>query len=256
MEGKQEEKRYTSIVIDTLNGMQNDAYIDDLKKKGKLNFDDWKDYAIEIYDLFAYLKDLKCTIVLVLGVEGSGKTVGAYFLDPESTFYINADKKPLTFTNAYISYPENSNRYKIPKSGGEGYEQIKAWTKAIVEKKSEYPNITVFCLAHVDYFKDNGRDRQRMKTLGKMASKMNIEGSTVHTYYTEVDPDMSIKDEERYTMLTRNTGLNTGRSPMNFFKVDRIPNNFNLVLYKILKARGIDYKYQNKDIDNLIYDEF
>lgn len=250
------EKKYTAVIIDTLNGIQNDAYIDDLKNKGKLNFDDWKDYAVEIYDLFAFLKDLECTIVLVLGVEGSGKTVGAYFLDPERTFYINADKKPLTFPDANLNYPKDSKRYKIPLSGAEGYTQIKSWIKAIVEKKKEYDELVIFCLAHVDYFKDNSKDRQRMKTLGKMATKMNIEGSTVHTYYSEIDLDLSKPDTERYRFLTRNTGLNTGRSPMGLFKKDRIPNNFNLILYKILKSKGIDYPYQNKKIDTVEYDEF
>lgn len=235
---KTEEKTggYTSIIIDTLNALQNNSYVEYMKEKGNPNFDAWRDYGVELLDLYNFIKSQKGEIVQILGREGSGKTVGAYALNPLETLYLNADDKPLTFPDAHIMYNEERKNLKVPHD----YEKVKGFIKAVVDNKlspKAKGRITVFVLAHVDEFKSGVSERERMRVLGKMATKLNIEGGVVHSYYTWVDPDMSKPDEERYKLLTRNSGYNTGRSPMKMWESDKIPNDFQLILNKMIERR-------------------
>lgn len=241
----------------------NDFFLLELEKKGKPNFDDWRDYGIEILKLYDFLKTYG-EVVQVLGLEGSGKTVGAYYLEPSTTLMINCDRKSLTFPNAEINYPENGKNHKIPPKGLQGYAYVKQLVQAAYEKRDpRMKKLVIICTGHTEMYKDNGIERQRLKVVGKLATKLNIEGSVIHSYYTEVSPNPGLQEHERYQLITRNTGFNTGRSPMGMWAKDRIPNNYNMILYKILKSWGVDLNYQNKAtditgkvIDDLDYDSF
>src|SRR5437899_12224982 len=90
------DKKYRSIILDTINGVQNKLYLRHLKDVGKANYDMWRDYGTEILDLYDWMKRLDdVVLVQVLGHEGTGKTVGGSFLNPEETAWLNADGKPL-----------------------------------------------------------------------------------------------------------------------------------------------------------------
>lgn len=255
-EAKEEKPRmYRTVVIDTLNSLQNDLYLSHLKGIGRVTFDEWKDYAVELLDLYNSIKS-KAVIVQVLGVEGSGKTVGAYYLDPETTLYINADDKPLTFPKPHLMYNEERKNIKIPPKGEGGYSKVKQWLEVASNRLSSEIPLVVFCLAHIEIYKDNEANRQRMKTVGKMATKLNVEGSVIHSYYSKVDPNMRLPKGERYKFMVNNSGYNTARSPMDMWKVEEIPNNFNLILHRIYENFGAKYDYQNKEIDKLDYTKF
>lgn len=234
---------YSSVVLDTLNSIQNNKFVEYMREKGKPGFDEWRDYGVEVLDLYTYAKGLGIDIVQILGKEGSGKTVGAYTLDPLQTLYLNADDKPLTFPNAQKSYywsgdNKTSPNHKVVRD----YESVKTYLKAAVSKlhPDAKGRLTLFVIAHIDVYKNNTQDAERLRVLGKMATKLNIEGSVIHTYYTWVDPNMSLKDSERYKLLTRNTGFNTGRTPMQMWDEEtesKIPNDFKLILDRIIERR-------------------
>lgn len=223
---------YRSVIIDTVNQIQNDLYVELIKNKGKATFDDWKDFGIEILDLYKFIKELPNTVpVQILGYEGTGKTVGGSFLDPSETVWLNADKKPLTFFKAREKYPiDNSKKnYKLVT----GYDDVKVQLQAIASKSKE--PLIVFILGHLeDYKSEGGLIRQRLKVLGKQATKQNIEGAVSHTYYTYIDPLADSMSAERYKLSTTNSGTNTARSPQGYWDKMHIPNNYQLIVDKIL----------------------
>ncbi len=223
---------YMSVVLDTLNAIQNDAYIKHLKEEGQASFNKWRDFGVEIYDLYNFMKNWNCDIVQVLGFEGSGKTVGAMFLKPEETLYLNSDNKPLTFDP--IGYSDKNLRVVRT------YDEVKELIRKVVDTKlnpKAKGRLTVFVLAHTDVYKVNAVEREKLRVLGNFATKMNIEGSVVHTYYTKVDTDMSKEDSQRFKLLTKNTGYNTGRSPLGMWDTLEIPNNYQMILDKIIARR-------------------
>lgn len=223
---------YRTVVIDTINQIQNDLYVQLLNNKSKATFDDWKDFGIEILDLYSFIKSMPNTIpVQVLGYEGTGKTVGGSYLDPSETVWLNADKKPLTFFGARGMYPPDNSKknYKVVT----GYDEVKLQLSAIANKSKE--PLIVFILGHLeDYKSENGSIRQRLKVLGKMATKHNIEGALSHTYYTHIDTLVDAMSPERYKLSTANSGSNTARSPQGYWDKMYIPNNYQLIVDKIL----------------------
>lgn len=64
--------RIKSIIIDTLNNVQNTEMVRVLKEK-KTTFDDWRDWGVDISFLMYRLQELGFETLLVLGFEGSGK---------------------------------------------------------------------------------------------------------------------------------------------------------------------------------------
>lgn len=223
------DKKYDVVIIDTINQLQNDLYIQLLDNKNRgANFDEWRDFGVEILSLFRKIKSLPADIVLVLGAEGSGKTVGGKFLDPKSTMWLNCDKKPLTFFGARKVYNKENKNYTEPSTYKEVEDKLDF---ANENKKSD--RLTVFVIGHTEIYKAIGSDnRERLKVLGKMATKHNLEGAVSHCYYTFVDPNE--KDEtKRYKLITKNTGHNTARSPEGYWDAMHIPNNYQMIMDKI-----------------------
>src|SRR5690606_26887816 len=99
------------------------------------------------------------------------------------TVWLNTDGKPLSFFGARVKYPvDNSKRnYKELTT----YEEVKANIRAIHTKKKG--TLIVFVNGHIeDYKSAEGIISQRLLVLGKMATKLGIEGLNVsHTYYTK-----------------------------------------------------------------------
>lgn len=196
----------------------------------------WKDYGVEILDLFEFIKSLPdTTFILVLGFEGTGKSFGVKYLNPLETMYLNADNKPLTWFGARNNYPVDKSlkNYSVPVS----YDNVKS--NLTFAHKNRKNHLVVFVNAHIEVFKDaeTSAYRHRLKVLGKMATKFNIDGATSHTYYTKVDPTLP-KDEGRFSLLTENSGFNTCRSPEGYWD-GPIPNNYQKIVDRILEDLGI-----------------
>ena len=228
-EKPKEEKWIRNIVIDTLNGVQNDEFTELSKKP---NFDIWYDFGKDVLQLYLHLKTLpNVVLVQILGREGSGKTVGGMFLNPDETVWLNTDKKPLSFIGAKKMYPVDGSKknYFTPNT----YKQIETLITG-ASKKSKDPLI-IYILGHIEEFKSGVESRERLKVLGKMATKLNVEGGLIHTYYTDIDVSKQGNDPSRYRLSTMNSGFNTARSPMGMWEESYIANNYQLITDKIVK---------------------
>lgn len=175
-------------------------------------------------------------IVQVLGYEGTGKTVGGSFLNPEETAWFNTDGKPLSFFGARSMYPPDNSKLNYKEYSQ--YEQVKAGLAAIHGKRKG--TLIVFVLGHIEDFKGElGETRQRLKVLGKMATKLGIEGLNVsHTYYTKINAILDHNDPNRYQLTVANSGANTARSPQGYWKEYSIQNNYQTIVDKILEDYG------------------
>lgn len=232
---------YKTVVIDTINQPQNDEYLEHLQKKGKAGFDEWRNYGVEILDLVQFIKQLKskdgldCVPVFILGFEGTGKSMGARKLDHESNLWINCDKKPLPFMGWRKLYSPDNKNYTNEKTT---YKHIKEYCSMVANQCVGVPPI-VFILGHLENYKAGQEDFQRLKVLGKMAHKFNLEGQTVHTYYTQIDGTESLDSLDRYLLRAHNTGFDTARSPEGYFSEETFQNNFQTIVDKIYEDYGV-----------------
>jgi hypothetical protein len=199
------------------------------QKKRGATYDEWRDFGVNLLGLYDFIKSLPNVIpVQILGYEGSGKTVGGSFLNPEETYWLNVDKKPLSFSGARAKYNIDKKNYAVPT----GYKAIEEAIKAI-HGKAKTPLI-VYMLGHIEDYKGKGIERQRLKVLGKMATKYNIEGALSHSYYTVVDESCKPTDPARYKLRTVSIN-DTARSPMGMWESELIPNNLQLITDAIIK---------------------
>jgi len=231
------DKKYRSIILDTINGVQNKLYLRHLKDVGKANYDMWRDYGTEILDLYDWMKRLDdVVLVQVLGHEGTGKTVGGSFLNPEETAWLNADGKPLTFFGARNKYPIDNSKKNYKEV--EDYETVKKQIFGIHGKRKG--TLIIFINGHIeDYKAEAGEIRQRLRILGKMATKLGVEGLNLsHTYYTKVDANLPHTDVNRYKLTTANSGYNTARSPQGYWEQYEISNNYQTIVDRILEDYG------------------
>ena len=227
-----EEPKYRSIIIDTISQIANDLYLATLEEKKRgATHDEWRSFAVEILQTISFIKKLENVVpVFILGYEASGKTVGGSYLNPDETVWLNADKKPLNFANARRLYPTDNSKknYSLISSYSELEDKI---TK--IHSKSKDPLI-IFVLGHIeDYKAKEGKVRQRLKTIGKMPHNFNIEGAVVHSYYTDLDETKKWNDPTRYRLRTVSQN-DTARSPMGMWDSEFIPNNYQLIVDKIL----------------------
>lgn len=222
--------KYRTVIVDTVNQLMNDQHVALMEAKNRgATYDEWRDFGVDVLDLYHFIKSLPNTIpIQILGYEGTGKTVGGSFLNPEETYWLNIDKKPLTFKGARQMYSADKKNYAVPT----GYKEVKDAIKAI-HSVSKTP-LVVFILGHIEDYKAKGDVvRQRLKTLGKLASKYNIEGALSHSYYTHVDEDLKHLDPNRYQLRTVSVN-DTARSPMGMWETEFIPNNLQLIVDKVV----------------------
>jgi hypothetical protein len=238
-------QKYECVVLDTLNQPMNDVYVEHMKDKGNPTFDKWRDYGVEVLTLYTFIRNLPgAVLVQITGKEGTGKTVGARTLNPQTTMYLNADRKPLTFAGAEDMYPPDGEpgmsnslaNYKEIVPRRNGYGKVEPWTPIMEAIQYAYDNrahkkFVVFVLAHTEVYKGaNGIENEKLRVLGNMATKLNIEGSLVWAFYTKVDP-IAMPRSAKYKLTMHNSGFNTARSPMGVFdEVEEIPNDFKLIL--------------------------
>ena len=221
-EGK--DKKYKVVILDTINQIQNNQYMNMLDENTMVTRDKWKDFGVDIYMLLEHLKKLNCEIVLVLGYEGSGKSYGIKGLNPETTMWIHADNKPITFKGGRQNYDSKKGNFTVPKT----YERVKEIITGCNDRKANKDKpLLVFITGHIEDYKTNDGDiRQRLKTLGAFASKMNIEGAVSNCFYTDVQ---YIGDNPKYRLRLANNGSDTCRALESLFDTTYIDNNFGLV---------------------------
>lgn len=235
-------KKINKIVVDTLNAIQNNQYMGMLDKKTMVTRDKWRDFGVDIYAFM--IEDLQrfgFEVVLVLGYEGSGKSYGIKFAEPGTLMWYNADNKNPTFRHVehggqkysarkvYGTKIKPSPYMLIPKT----YQQITEHLEFMESQGAlDEENRVAFLIAHVeDYKTQNGEMRQRLKTLGNLASKMNIEGSVENCFYTKLNV---VGDNVEFKLDTLNSGNNTARSLEGAFESRYIDNNFETIYQAIV----------------------
>lgn len=229
--------KYRSCIVDTVSAPQN--YLFQQVNEGKrTTLEEWRDFAWEVYNLYSKVKKLSQDVVIiqVLGIAGTGKTVGGKFLDPETNAWINSDNKRLSFKGAAQMYPIDNSRKNY--STSETYDDIFKNIKAIHDKRKGA--FFVFMLGHLDNYKGKGElIYQKLRTLGKSATKLGVEELNVTaTFYTLIKQDKSPIDPERYKLSPHSTGFDTARTPEGYFMDLEIPNNYQVIIDTFLEEFG------------------
>jgi hypothetical protein len=221
-----------TIVVDTLNGIQQDEWMEMQKKAGH---DEWLDFGKDIYTFILALQKRGFEIVEVPGYEGSGKSYGMKGLKKSTNIWFNCDKKNPTWEGGREEYGTKTapTKYHVLPNG---YDAIIKHIDATIAGGFLDKNPIAFLTCHIEDFKSGTETRQRMKTLGKVATKMNIEGKMENVFYSKIVRE---GNTTKYYLATKNNGFNTGRSSEGMFKEELIPNNFQLIVDALDKLNGI-----------------
>ena len=216
-----------SICVDTLTGIQNEEYMRDKKKVG---YDKWKDYGQDIYIFMGDLQRLGFELILILGEPGTGKSSGMRTLLPNTNIWYNADNKNPVWTGGIKEYGKKNNPrpnfHLIPTTYAEIIGHINGGLQAGAFESDRYAFIT----GHIETFKSGNETMQRLKVLGNMATKMQLEGKLETVLYSGVEKSGS---DIMYFLETQNNGFNTARSPMGLFE-PKIDNDYQFILEKLM----------------------
>lgn len=226
-----ESKLIKSIVIDTFTAFQKDEILRKWQA-GKANYDDWKDYGTDIVVFNNDLISLGFTLVGVLGYEGTGKSFGMKSLEADTNIWYNADRKNATWVGGKQQYGtiNGPTRYMtLPTT----YSQVISHIKDVKSKNLFVLNPVAFLLGHIEDYKSVGGEiRQRLKTFGKVANKMNIEDKLTMCYYTAIHME---GDKPKFCLKTQNSGMDTCRTNEGMHNDLLIPNNFQTIFEAIEK---------------------
>lgn len=221
-----ENKLIKSIVIDTFTAFQKNEILEKWEN-GKANHDDWKDYGTDIVLFNERLTRKGFTLVGVVGYEGTGKSFGMKYLESETNIWFNVDRKNPTWKGGKEEYGTITVPTKfmsIPKT----YKNVLDTIDMLKSKNLFVENPVAFLVGHVEDYKSAGGDsRQRLKTFGKVANKMNIEDKLTMCYYSEVRKEGD--KVERY-FRTQNSGWDTCRTNEGMHESLYIPNNYQTIL--------------------------
>ena len=218
--------KISTICIDTLTQIQENQFMLDKKKPGH---DKWKDYSQDIYRFIIDLQELGFEIALVVGPPGVGKSTGMRDLPSKTNIWYNADNKNPVWQGGRAEYGKKSNPiapyHVIPKSYKEIIDHIKVGLENNMFEEDRFAIIT----GHTETYKEGIETRIRLKTLGNLANKMQIEGKLETVFYANVEKE---GNDLNYILETQNNGYNTARSPMGLFE-GKIENNYNTIIEKL-----------------------
>lgn len=217
-----------SICIDTLTAIQNELWMTDQKKA---SHDKWADMGKGIWQLISDLQDRGFEIILILGEPGTGKSSGMRKLLPETNIWFNADNKNPVWVGGKEQYGKKVNPkmpyHVIPKNYTDIIEHVDEVLSRGMFEEERYAIIT----GHTEDYKSGIDNKKRLKTLGNLATKMQLEGRLETVLYSDVRRD---GDKTNYVLITENDGVNTARSPMGLFE-PVIENDYQAVLDKLLE---------------------
>lgn len=223
-----EVQKIRTICIDTLTGIQNEEYMTNSKKP---NHDAWLDYGKDIWKLISYLQDEGFNVVMILGEPGTGKSTGMRTLPQNTNIWFNADNKNPVWIGGKDQYGTKNNPklpyHFVPKSYGE----VKAHIEKVKEKIGFEDERFAILTGHVEDYKTGFESKKRLKVLGKMSTKMQLEGKLETVLYSEVRKGDGGKME--YILTTENDGTNTARSPMGLFE-PIIENDYGFIIEKLM----------------------
>lgn len=218
-----------TICVDTLTQIQENEYMTDKKKPGH---DKWKDYATTVHSFVIALQELGFEIILVIGPPGTGKSSGMATLPPDTNIWFNADNKNPVWKGGKQEYGKKTAPrmpyHMIPFSYDDILDHIRGGLAEGMFEEERY----AFLTGHTENFKEGPETRIRLKTLGQLTNKMQIEGKFETVLYSCVEKDD--KSELNYLLETQNNGYNTARSPQGAFE-GKIPNDYNFIVNTLLE---------------------
>lgn len=214
------------VVVDTLTALQDNEYMIETKK---VSHDAWKEYGRSIWKFIEDFHDRGFESVLVLGEPGTGKTTALRNFPFGSLIWFNTDNKNPYWPHAKENYGTKGSPkmpyHMVPKDYSEILAHVDEGLKMGMFEEKKY----VIFLGHVDEYKSGVETRQRLTTLGKVATKMRLEAKLETVLYAKVIPEGG---KMRYVFETENSGTNTARSPMGLFE-KIIDNDLNFVIDKL-----------------------
>ena len=221
-------EKIRTITIDTLTGIQNEMYMTDQKKA---THDKWADFGKGIWQLISELQDRGFEVILILGDPGTGKSTGMRNLPSKTNIWFNADNKNPVWIGGKVEYGTKTNPimpyHLVPKSYSEVIAHVDAVQARGMFEDEKYAILT----AHTeDYKTANGEVKSRLKVLGNLATKMQLEGRLETVLYATVKRE---GEKTEYLLETENNGYNTARSPMGLFD-SIIENDYNEIINKLL----------------------
>lgn len=223
-------KKIQTICIDTLTSIQENQYSADKKKPGH---DQWRDYGISIHSFMTQLQNEGFDLVLILGDPGTGKSSGMRTLETGTNIWYNADNKNPTWIGGTKEYGKKATPrvpyHIIPKS----YDAIILDIQNAKKHGVFVDNPVAFVMGHVETYKAGGDSKMRLKTLGKLANKMQIEGKLENVLYSKVEMSEGSSQPE-FVLHTQNDGFNTARSNQGMLE-GVIPNDYRLILDNLNK---------------------
>lgn len=216
-----------TICVDTLTAIQ----VNDLmREKRKATLDKWRDYGQDIFTFMDDLQKLGFELIMILGEPGTGKSSGMASLPAGTNIWFNADNKNPVWEGGKEIYGKKNNPkmpyHMVPESYADIIAHIKEGLANNMFEEERYAIIT----GHTETYKVGMETRERLKTIGQIATKMQLEGKLETVLYSAVDMD---GEKPRYVLVTQNNGSNTARSPQGLFE-GRIDNDYNFVVNKLL----------------------
>lgn len=161
----------------------------------------------------------------------TGKSTGMRTLPPNTNIWFNADNKNPVWIGGKDQYGTKNNPklpyHFVPKSYGE----VKAHIEKVKEKIGFEDERFAILTGHVEDYKTGFESKKRLKVLGKMSTKMQLEGKLETVLYSEVRKGDGGKME--YILTTENDGTNTARSPMGLFE-PIIENDYGFIIEKLM----------------------
>ena len=216
-----------TICVDTLTGIQNELWMTDSKKA---SHDKWADMGKGIWQLISDLQDRGFEIILILGSPGTGKSTGMRTLPHDTNIWFNADNKNPVWEGGKEEYGKKLNPrlpfHLIPKSYKDIIDHIDLGLSKDMFEDDRYAILT----GHTEDYKSGNENFKRLKVLGNLATKMQLEGRLETVLYSNVRRD---GNKTEYVLETENDGLNTARSPMGLFE-PVIDNDYHAVISKLL----------------------
>ena len=223
-----EKIKVRTITIDTLTGIQNEIYMASIKKP---NYDKWTDFGKSIWQLITKLQKFGFEIIMILGEPGTGKSTGMRNLPSKTNIWFNADNKNPVWEGGKTEYGKKSAPiepyHMIPKTYKNVTDHIKEGIDKGMFEEERYAILT----GHIEEYKTGSLNKKRLKVLGNLATKMQLEGKLETVMYAEVRKE---GEETQYVLTTENDGFNTARSHMNMFE-PVIDNDYNFIIEKLLE---------------------
>ena len=218
-----ERKLVKSICMDTLTAIQSNEFMSDKRKPGH---DQWKDYGQSIYDFISAIQARGFEIILILGEPGTGKSSGMRTLEPDTNIWYNADNKNPVWEGGREEYGKKTSPRRpfhiIPTDYKDVLEHVDLGLSRGMFAQDRYAFIT----GHTETYKVGIDTKERLKVLGKLATKMQLEGKMETVLYSRVEMESG---RPTYILETQNNGFNTARSPQGLFD-GKIPNDYQMIL--------------------------